>query len=281
MDQTGTQEWLWEAKHLDPLQAGPATDHRQDDAARTSCHVNGDAARIRKRESSPGRSNQNGNYEEFQLTVATAAHDLRTPLSLACGAAHSLRDASDPDREYWLDCLVRNLTSMQFLVEDFNERLAERNQSERMETFDLAELAGETVRDCAGTIKTHSFHFEGNRAVIRGQREQVRRLLLNLLSNGVKYSACGKAIRVEVWRQKDAVYLHVHDQGRGIPPSESERIFLPYTRLESEEPAEGRGLGLASVRRIAATHGATVLVQGSPGAGSTFAVKFPVAVEDA
>lgn len=223
--------------------------------------------------------------EAQRLGVATAAHDLSGPLAVLCAAAREMKnpDISPQEREERLNCVLRNATSLQYLVEDLRDTVRQDQgplaiQNQR---FNLAELASQVVADYADLARSHNLVFEGEKVWVEGDPEYLRRLMFNLISNAVKFSERGTQVKVEVWQREHDACLFVHDQGRGLNPVDSERLFLPFTRLDTSESAPGGdGLGLASVKRIAVAHGASLLVQGSPGKGCTFEVCFKAAAAE-
>ena len=100
-------------------------------------------------------------------------------------------------------------------------------------------------------------------------------LLINLLSNGIKY-ASGKPIRVSAASDRERVCLHITDQGPGIAPQDQERIFQRFERARIDRAVAGLGLGLYVVRQIIDTHGGTIRVKSELGVGSTFTVCLPL-----
>jgi two-component system phosphate regulon sensor histidine kinase PhoR len=218
--------------------------------------------------------------QEQHDLVATAAHDLRTPLFIINGASHALKnpDLSAEDREYYLDCIRRNTVSLQVLVEDFNDDIRARagRLEMRREKVDVCELARQTVHDFSSLAPRNPIYFEGEGSCcVLGDEERLKRMLFNLLSNAVKSSKEGREVSVNVWRHGTRACLMVQDEGKGVPPAETERLFLPYTRLDGScHMTKGDGLGLHSVKIIADAHGAEINVQGTPGRGTTFEVNF-------
>lgn len=101
----------------------------------------------------------------------------------------------------------------------------------------------------------------------------------NLISNVEKYAASGGWMRVEL-ECADALTLRVHDRGPGIPAAESERLFLPFERLDSRltEGVSGTGLGLAIARELATRMGGSVTLTTRAEGGCTFEVCIPVGV---
>ncbi len=164
--------------------------------------------------------------------VAMAAHDLKTPLSVIGGAAHYLRghriEISPEEQDEWLDCIIRSATSLQVLADDLMDGVRARSgQLElRREEVDLTALAREAVRDYGAAMRSHPLHFEdGGACFVIGDRERLKRLLLNLLSNAVTCSEKGREVSVAVWRRGANVCLVVQDGGKGRHPSRRSGCF--------------------------------------------------------
>jgi two-component system sensor histidine kinase SenX3 len=102
--------------------------------------------------------------------------------------------------------------------------------------------------------------------------------MTNLVTNAIKYSPAGSAVRIAVGRSNGRVRLAVEDQGFGIPPEDVSKIFEKFYRRANPETQEqtGFGLGLAFVKEVAVRHGGEVTVESRPGKGSTFAIEIPV-----
>ena len=107
---------------------------------------------------------------------------------------------------------------------------------------------------------------------VEGDRDALSSAVLNLLDNAIKYSPDGAAVRLEASATDGWVTIGVRDQGCGIAPEDQRRIFDRFYRGRSTSggPAQGVGLGLALVKRIADAHGARIRVESTPGKGSTF-----------
>lgn len=212
--------------------------------------------------------------------TAMAAHDLNNPLMVISGAARELRYNDMPleDRQQCLERLLRNVASLQYLVADLNDKVQSQNGQLRLNftEVDLTAVAREVVDDFAASITSHPIHFQGDGSCpILGDCQRLQRLLFNLLSNAVKYSDAGREITVSVWRRGSKAFLSVEDRGIGIAPSDTERMFLPFKRLDQGcEMADGAGMGLASVQKITEAHGAEIHVQGAPDQGTVIEVCF-------
>jgi signal transduction histidine kinase len=105
--------------------------------------------------------------------------------------------------------------------------------------------------------------------------DMVRRVLINLLENAVKFSPEKTAIQVAVQRQNGFVLTQVKDNGPGIPPAQQERIFEKFARLNMKDGPKGLGLGLAYCRLAIAAHGGQIWIESEPGQGSTFNFTLP------
>ena len=115
---------------------------------------------------------------------------------------------------------------------------------------------------------------------IEGDRAHLRRLLLNLLDNGIKYTPAGGKVTLTLQRDGEWAALHVVDTGIGLTREELEQIFQRFYRAPAavEQGKEGSGLGLCIARSIAEAHGGHIHVESSPRQGSTFTVFLPLHV---
>lgn len=108
-------------------------------------------------------------------------------------------------------------------------------------------------------------------------RDRIREVIDNLLSNALKYTPPGGRVRVELVSEKHGIRLEVRDTGIGIPSEEQERIFEPFQHIKKAGLGgeKSTGLGLALVRKIIDAHGGTIRVQSGEGEGTTFSVFLP------
>ena len=111
--------------------------------------------------------------------------------------------------------------------------------------------------------------------------DAVGQALANLVDNAIKYSAEGKALRVEASLAGGELALSVADEGIGIPRAEQGRIFEKFYRVGHSETQgrRGSGVGLALVRHVAEAHGGRVIVESAPGEGSRFTIRIPISKE--
>lgn len=218
--------------------------------------------------------------------ISSVSHELRTPLTQIRMLAELQADGklrSEEERERAVRVIRREAQRLTQLVENVLQftRLRAAPQAARpTREVDV----DEEVRDVAG-----SFRLLADQAgatietdVVRGlkvraHREAVRRILVNLLDNALKYGPAGQTVTVSAREQDGQVRIAVEDEGPGIPPEERETIWEPYRRLarDVDSPRPGSGVGLAVVRSLAQEHGGRAWVDGAPGPGSRFVVELP------
>ena len=108
--------------------------------------------------------------------------------------------------------------------------------------------------------------------------EAVRKMLSNLVSNGVRYTPPGGQVRLRAWKERDELKVEVRDTGPGIAPEDADRVFQRYVRsgAGAKSAPSGLGVGLAFARHLAELHGGRIVLDSAPGFGATFTVALPV-----
>ena len=226
-------------------------------------------------------------FVEMRRFTADAAHELRTPLTaLRGGIEVSLRTARSA--EEYREVLVSSLEEVDRLIKISEDLLLLSRSTAGPETsarvvVDLEPLlldvldVGTRLADGTGV----NFRVgEVAPAVVKGDELALRRALLNLVENAVKYTPAGGQVELSLARSGDHAVVAVQDTGIGIAPDDAERIFEPFVRLDAARAREtgGTGLGLAIARAVAEAHGGTLTVdESTPGAGSRFVLRLPLA----
>jgi heavy metal sensor kinase len=221
----------------------------------------------------------------MQRFTADAAHELRTPLTaLRGGIEIALRAERSPD-EYRrvLTSSIEEVDQLIRLAEDL--LLLSRSTvglTATRQPVDVEPLCLEAlelgVRLAKGKNVTVSMGVTAP-AVVSGDASALRRALLNLVDNAVKYTPSGGSVTISLDKARDGVALVVEDTGIGIDPADARRIFEPFVRLDEGRSRDtgGSGLGLAIARSIVVAHGGTLEVDSRPGGGSRFTIRLPAA----
>jgi len=230
---------------------------------------------------------------ERDKLLSTVTHDLKNPLTAIKGFTQLLqrntRSMSAAEAERWKMVLSKIETTVTKMTALINELLdLSRFQMGQpleldLQPTDLVELARQVAAEQQQTTERHQICVEAAVPELIGLFDAMRleRVLVNLISNAIKYDPGGKPISIEIAREEDAdrcyAVLKVHDQGIGIPAKDLLRIFEQFQRA-SNTPGyiSGMGIGLVSARHITEQHGGTITVSSKVGKGSTFKVRLPL-----
>ena len=119
---------------------------------------------------------------------------------------------------------------------------------------------------------------EQEEAIVRGDFSLLRRAVINLLTNAIKYGAANSSVFLSLSAEGPDWVIRVRDQGAGIPAEALSRLFRRFSRIvdEGRDQPSGVGLGLLIVKTVAERHGGTVVVDSEPGKGCTFALRLPL-----
>jgi signal transduction histidine kinase len=149
----------------------------------------------------------------------------------------------------------------------------------RLEEVATAEAVDRALEALAGPIEAKGAHLSvGALPVVRADRASVVRVFQNLIGNAVKFTderAPEVGIGAERDADADAWRFWVRDNGIGMDPQDTERIFQPFRRLHGEEAYAGSGIGLAICERIVRQHGGRIWAESRPGEGSVFSFTLP------
>jgi signal transduction histidine kinase len=218
--------------------------------------------------------------------VATASHELRTPVAAVIGYANMLVDNwDDLDAETGLlyaqrvDTNARRLADLVEHLLDFSR--LEQGGSYRGERvrIDLGEEVAELIEGLRDLLQDHDLQLRAAPGqVVSGSKLAVERVLTNLVGNAAKYSPAGSSITIRVEDgEQDTVRLIVDDEGPGIPEQEREQVFSRFFRGGGDVVVRtrGAGLGLSIVTEFAASMGGEVTASVAPSGGARFEVRYP------
>jgi len=201
-----------------------------------------------------------------QALVSRLSHELRTPVTVILGVAHTLatRSATSEQEAELLARLVTRAQALARLVERF-ELTVDAGLTERIDVADVARDV--TIRDPRVTVSSST-----RVPLVRLNRGVARRILEELVDNALRFSPTGAPVRIRFNPGIDGVEARVIDGGPGIDPNDRERIFGPLEQLEelNVRVHQGAGMGLALARTAARAMGGDVRVEHSGPEGSTF-----------
>ena len=224
--------------------------------------------------------------------VSTVSHELRTPLTSIKGYVDLILDGSAGEiNEIQRDFLGIVKENSDRLVELINEmldisRIESGRVHLRVEPMSVAESvdgAVETFRAVlTQTGRTLDVHVPSHLPPVVADRDRVGQVLINLLSNALKYSPGGGHVEVSASHHGDFVMVSVTDQGLGIGKEDLKRLFTKFYRVDSAMTREigGTGLGLSICKNIIELLGGEITVKSKLGSGSTFSFTLPVAAVD-
>ncbi len=218
--------------------------------------------------------------------LANMSHEIRTPLNGVLGMAQALeRDALTPEQHDRVQTIRRSGKALLAILNDVIDlSRVEAGKLDITQTeFDMADLVEsvlDTYRDVAAAKDVALTHHPALSAqgMFLGDALRVRQILLNLVSNAVKFTDAGR-VEVDVSATDAGVAITVADQGVGIAPEDLSHLFEKFSQVDgsADRRFDGAGLGLAICRELTELMGGTITVESEPGTGSTFTVALPLA----
>lgn len=230
--------------------------------------------------------------------LSNMSHDIRTPMNVITGMAEIAGNHLE-DRERVADCLRKITLSGRHLLNLINDildmsKIESGKMSLREEPFNIAELLTEAVEMIRPQANEKELRMEFSLGVLKcedviGDSLHIRQILLNILSNAVKYTPQGGEISVQV-RQEDSVrrgyqnYIFCcMDNGIGMDKAFMEKLFEPFERASDTTASKiaGTGLGLAITKNLVELVNGEILAESQPGKGSVFTVTLPLRIQEA
>jgi signal transduction histidine kinase len=231
-------------------------------------------------------------YQQMREFTADAAHEFRTPLAaMECTIEAATRLSGKPDSQMntpgLIEVLQRQISRLSQLVSDL--LLLTRIEQQGIVTESglccLNDLVSDLVEELAFlAIETEvklSMQFVSKQPLhVRGNEEQLYRLVSNLIINGIQATPNGGKVTVILRRSEQDALIQIQDTGIGIAPEDLSRIFDRFYRVHKDRSRQtgGSGLGLEIAQTLARSHYGSIEVQSQLGSGSTFTVRLPIAI---
>jgi two-component system sensor histidine kinase/response regulator len=235
---------------------------------------------IRKLEDASARAEEaSAAKSEF---VANVSHEMRTPLQAVIGILQlAIEDETSETMVRRLDTARRSAETLLSMIDDVLDfaRIEARKLELEPVYFELRRAIADTMKSlgviAASKKLTLSYLVQPEvPEVVWGDAVRLRQILVNLVGNAIKFTHDGE-IALHVQRDEKGIRFDVRDTGVGIPAAVRDRIFEPFTQLDSKR-ASGAGLGLSIVVRLLEAMGGSVQVASQPGTGSVFSFVIPL-----
>jgi signal transduction histidine kinase len=227
--------------------------------------------------------------EEF---LALTTHDLRSPLSVISGVVNFFTSGRlgqiTPEQRNMITMMERNTQSLIELVNDLLDSSKLESGSVQLDLAPLAlpKVVNEVRETMEPLAKEKGIRFveeiPANLPLVNAEHPKVRRILVNLVSNALKFTTKGGIVRIAARTHGDAqVAISVTDTGVGIPAEDVARLFDKYeqARSRSTRGEKGTGLGLYITKQLVELHGGEISAESEPGVGSTFTFTLPIIVK--
>ncbi len=220
--------------------------------------------------------------------ISMASHELKTPVTSMKGFGYVLErrllKLGDKQALVYLDKMDRQLNRLNTLISELLD--ISRMQSGKLvfqhEAFDLSALVKETVEDLQQTTQTHHLYLEEVMpAQVVGDRDRIGQVLINLITNAIKYSPQADKVIMRVTIDANQAVISVQDFGIGIAQQHHDKIFERFYQVTDPEDRTypGLGIGLYICSEIMKRHGGRLWVQSSKGKGATFYMSLPLPEE--
>ncbi len=219
--------------------------------------------------------------ERLEQFAYAASHDLQEPLRMVSSYLQLVEsryaEALDEDGLEFIHYAVDGADRMRAMIDGLLEYSRVDSQGESFEAVDLDAVFDDVLTDLQVMIEDSNAEITADSLpTVRGDTRQLRQLFQNLLSNAIEYSGdAPPQVHVSAERNGTTWELSVQDEGIGIDPEDSDRVFAVFQRLHSREEYPGAGIGLAICRRIVERHGGRIWVDSEPDSGATFRFTIP------
>jgi len=220
--------------------------------------------------------------EELEAFAYSVSHDLRTPVRHIAGFNKLLRNlvegTLDSRAERYLTVVDEAAQRMNVLIDAMLNLSRTSRLPLRPGPVDLGALVQQARQEFEPDLIGREVRWDIEKLpLVMGDHDTLQQVMLNLLSNALKYTQPRDVAVIRVWAEErnTETAVFVKDNGVGFDTRYSDRLFAVFQRLHRQEEFEGVGVGLANVRRIIQRHGGTVFAHSLPGEGATFGFTLP------
>lgn len=226
---------------------------------------------------------------EFELDqlksefVSTVSHELRTPLSSIFGLTELMltKELSPEKQHVYLSTIYDETNRLTTLINDFLDlqRMESGKKTYEFNSVDLKEIIYNVVDLYKIHSKNHefTFHLQEKPVLVKGDRDNLKQIMMNLVSNALKYSPKGGKVDISASMDEGYWSISIKDEGLGIPADSINKLFSKFYRVDNSDRRQigGTGLGLSIVKEIVTAHKGDVKAFSVYGEGSTFTFRIP------
>ncbi len=224
--------------------------------------------------------------EEWLRFIDTLSHELKTPLTSIIAAAgllaEELETTGDESHQRLIQTIIQNAGTLETRLAELMDivKTGSGKIQLQLEPVDMKSLLLGTCMQVSPLIQGKgqrlNTELPPSLPIIHGDGQRLEQAVLNLLTNATKFTPKGGTITLRAQRLDTGMVIEVQDTGIGIAREERDRLFQPYSRLNSDRQRHpGLGLGLALAKQVVELHGGKIWVESEPGKGSTFAFSLP------
>lgn len=219
--------------------------------------------------------------KQLEIFMNTVAHDLMQPITVAKLYADMLDKIKDKNSGGLQKNFVSAINTIKQLASDLRDagRIRSGQFMLNPEKMDSSELIKDVIAQQQITTSKHKITLNAPKELnVKWDKERIKQVFTNLLTNAIKYSPDGGKIKVKVKKNYTTVIISISDKGIGLSPHQYGHIFQPFVRVyKGKKEIKGTGLGLYISKSIIEGHKGKIWVNGKKGKGSTFFVKLPLA----
>lgn len=222
--------------------------------------------------------------KESKLFFDNVTHELKTPITTITGYAQAIEDLGIKDDDFTrkgLKCIINESSRLNNMLIELIElsKVSSRKFSYDFSNFDIGDLIKETCDEMLLRGKKYNIDIVNNvqeALYIRGDRDRLKEVLINLIDNSIKYGDVNSIINVNAYRQKNNISITVKDKGEGIPEELISKIFDPFYRVSKKVSRElgSAGLGLSIVKEIVERHNGSIEINSRQGLGTEVILQF-------
>ena len=224
--------------------------------------------------------------EEWLRFIDTLSHELKTPLTSIIAAAgllaEELENIADKSSQKLIQTIIQNASTLEKRLAELLDivKTGSGKIQLQLEPVDMKSLVQGTCVQITpllqGKGQKLTTDLPASLPLIHGDGPRLEQVLLNLMTNAVKFTPQGGSISIKVREQDSGVTVAVKDNGIGIAKEEQSRLFKPYSRVSADRQRQpGLGLGLALAKQVVELHGGKIWVDSESGSGSTFSFYLP------